>query len=398
MASKKLFEKFSTKILKTILLLPGFILFFILRILQPVFHFRIAIGGFERIGHYIHAELYLRKKKAGEYNPGEFLIIVSEKTANQQLHRMFQRRLCLIDNDLICWMSTHIKSITKKSPLWLELPYVQCYQEVLDTIPPQLAFIGDEESKGKKLLEEMGIKNNEPFICLHVRDKAYLNTVHNYRSPQEWAYHDYRNCNVENFLPAAEHLASHGLYVLRMGHVVEKPFVGKSDKVIDYANKFRSELGDIYCISKCKFFIATEGGLHSIAWMFNIPVAYSNSAPPAGLVGWREDDVVIHKKLWDKNRKRFLTYKEIVQYGADAWYQNDLYLKAGLEVVENSPEEIVELAKEMNARLDKTWVITAEEIELQNRYRSIFPAGHRSLSFRSRIGTDFLRKNRELLQ
>ncbi len=395
---KKLFEKISAKILKVILLAPGFILFFLLRIFQPVFNLRVAIGGFERIGHYIHAELYLRKQKNGEYDSRKFLIIISSKTANKELHRMFQRRLCLIDNDLISLMVGLIQSMTRKSSLWLELPYVNRYQEVLDTIPPQLFYTEDEESKGKKLLKEMQIKDNAAFVCLHIRDKAYLNTVHNYRSPQEWDYHDYRNCSVENFLPASECLASNGLYVLRMGYVVEKPFISKNNKIIDYANRFRSEFGDIYCISKCKFFIATEGGLHSVAWMFNIPVAYSNSSPPAGLVGWRKDDIVIHKKLWDGNKKRFLTYREIIQCGADTWYHKDLYVKAGLEVIENSPEEIIDLVKEMNARLDKTWTTTPEEDDLQKRYRSIFPAGHRGISFQSRIGTDFLRKNIALLE
>lgn len=398
MQMPQLFKKIFTKILKIILLVPGFILFFVLRISQRVFRLRVAIGDFERIGHYIHAELYLRKQKSGEYDPREFLIIVSNKTANKQLHRIFQRRLFLVDNNLLCLMVTLVKSMTKKSPLWFQLPWVTRYQEVLDSISPQISFTGDEESKGKKLLADIGLNNNSPLVCFHVRDKAYLNTVHNYRSPQEWAYHDYRNCNVENFLPVAEYLASQGVYVLRMGHVVEKSFVSKNDKVIDYANKFRSELGDIYCISKCKFFIATEGGLHSIAWMFNIPVAYTNSAPPAGLVGWRKDDVVIHKKLWDKSRKRFLTYREIVECGACTWYHTELYHKAGLEIVENTPEEIMDLVKEMNARLDKTWVTTPEEEEVQKRYRSIFPAGHVSISFQSRIGTDFLRKNIALLE
>ncbi len=395
---KKLFKRIFTRIFKAILLVPGFILFFLLRILRPIFHFRVAIGGFERIGHYIHAELYLRKQKSREYNPREFLIIVSSKTANKELHRMFQRRLCLIDIDLVYLMARLVQSLTKNSSLWLDVPYVGRYQEVLDIIPPQISFTEDEESRGKKLFKEMGISNASSMVCLHIRDKAYLNTVHNYRSPQEWAYHDYRNCNMENFLPAAEYLASSGMYVLRMGYVVEKPFVSKNDKVIDYANKFRSELGDIYCISQCKFYVATEGGLHSVAWMFNIPVAYTNAVPPAGLVGWRKDDIVIHKKLWDRNRKRFLTYKEIVECGAYEWYHSDLYSKAGLEVVENSSDEIMGLVKEMNARLDKIWITTPEEVELQKRYRNIFPSGHKSISFRSRIGTDFLKKNIALLE
>ena len=74
------------------------------------------------------------------------------------------------------------------------------------------------------------------------------------------------------------------------------------------------------------------------------------------------------------------------------------YMEAGIEPIENTPEEILALAQEMNMRLDKTWVTRDEDEELQSRYRDLYPPGHSAYGFPSRIGTEFLRKNNSLLE
>ena len=65
--------------------------------------------------------------------------------------------------------------------------------------------------------------------------------------------------------------------------------------------------------------------------------------------------------------------------------------------MENTADEILALAAEMNDRLDGRWVTSGEDEELQERYHKLLPPGHHSQGFRSRIGAAFLRQNRELL-
>ena len=74
-----------------------------------------------------------------------------------------------------------------------------------------------------------------------------------------------------------------------------------------------------------------------------------------------------------------------------------LYNEAGLEVIENSGDEILDLAVEMNARIDGTWLDTEEDNELQRRYLDFFPPNHPQYGFTARVGAHFLRQNRELL-
>ena len=65
---------------------------------------------------------------------------------------------------------------------------------------------------------------------------------------------------------------------------------------------------------------------------------------------------------------------------------------------ENSPEEILELAKEMNARLDGTWQFFKEDEDLQEKFWDTFPSSHPEGKCPSRIGAHFLRENKNLLE
>jgi len=118
---------------------------------------------------------------------------------------------------------------------------------------------------------------------------------------------------------------------------------------------------------------------------------------PFGFASLGERDIFLPKKLWSSEKKRFLTFHEILACGADKSLHTHEYKQAGIEVIENTDEEILALAKEMNERLDGTWVNREEDEELQRRFRALFPPGYRCYGFPSRIGAEFLRQNRELL-
>ena len=57
----------------------------------------------------------------------------------------------------------------------------------------------------------------------------------------------------------------------------------------------------------------------------------------------------------------------------------------------------MDVVKEMMARLNGTWVATAEDEELQRCYKSLFLPTSRCYGFPARIGAAFLRQNIELL-
>lgn len=373
------------------------LIFAVLKILRPLVCIRIGKLVYTRFGHLAaNTELYLRRRAKNKLPPNAWHIFVSGRPANHQLLQMIRRRIPVIKNQTVLWIYDHLRLFTGDYDSLFDLPEPDRFFEVAD-IPPQLSFTQKEEEMGQRLLEKLGIKRGIPFVCFHVRDKAYLDKMHSYRSRENWAYLDYRDCDLENYLPAVDYLVSLGLYVIRMGYVVEKELKCDNPRIIDYASHYRTDFGDIYLCAKCKFFLSSDGGLSSIPWIFNVPVAYANGVPPLAAAGWLPGDVYITKRIWSRIKKRFLTFPEILQGGIDKWFQSQRYQQAQLEVVQNSADEILSLVKEMNARLDGTWETSPEDEELQQQYRKIFPPGHRNYGNRSRMGAAFLRENRDLL-
>lgn len=383
---------------KFILFTAGVVVFLILKALGPLIKIRIGCLRYDRIGHLaVNTELYLRKLTQNNTAVGQYRIFISGKPANRQLLTMIRRRIPVIESGAVLWAYEAMRSFFSDSELWIDLPVMENFYFEFDSITPQLAFIGEEEAKKEELLKSIGVEPDSPFVCFHVRDKAYLSKAFPKRSKGYYSYHSYRNCSIENYLPAIKYLSSVGIFVLRMGYIVEQELKTDDPRIIDYATKHRSDFGDIYLNAKCKFFLASEGGLASISWIFNVPVAYSNAAPPAGVAAWRRTDVFIPKKLWSIEQKRFLTFPEIIARGADRWLASKQFQDAGIEVIENRPDEILGLVKEMNARIDGTWTTTAQDEELQQRYRMIFTPECRCYGFPSRVGAEFLRQNKELL-
>ena len=71
----------------------------------------------------------------------------------------------------------------------------------------------EEEKECKRFLENCGIKETNKFICLVVRDNAYLNLL-------SLNYHSHRDCDIDNFVLVAEELAKMGYFeFLEMGHL-----------------------------------------------------------------------------------------------------------------------------------------------------------------------------------
>ena len=368
----------------------------VMEILEP--NLRVRIGKFptERIGPLAAvANWYLRHRVMSKPVALELHLMVTTypRPANNQLMRMIKRRLIIVEHPFFLKLYKAMRLCLKNSKIWVDFPveFKGYYKESTET-SPQIYFIKEEVARGIKELSRMGIEAGKPFICFHSRDKAYLDAA---LPRDQWSYHDYRDSDINNYLPAAEYLVSLGMSAVRVGYIVQHAIKTTNPRIIDYSTDYRTDFMDIYLLGNCKFFLGSNGGLCCIAHSFNIPVAAANwIALNRTLIGKR--DIIIPKKLWSIEQKRFLTYREIVSSGIDTWARSERYVKAGIEVVENTPDEILALAKEMNARLDGSWISAKEDEQLQQHFRDLFPVSHETYGFPCRIGAEFLRQNKEL--
>ena len=240
----------------------------------------------------------------------------------------------------------------------------------------------------------MGIPSVSTFIGIISRDSEYLKAT----SSLDYSGHNYRDSNIENYLLAAEELTGRGHFVIRMGAHVEKALKSNDPKIIDYATKgYRTDLLDVYTAAKCHFFIGGNTGLDSLPVAFRRPIVTVNYMPIEFVRGHYSDNLFIFKKHWLKKEKRFMTFREIIESGAGTFYHAELFEQQGIELIENSPEEIRDVVIEMDERLNGTWETTEQDEELQRQFWSLFKPNEENSVFRCRTGTKFLQQNKDLL-
>lgn len=257
-----------------------------------------------------------------------------------------------------------------------------------------LSFTPEEERLGEEAVEKLGISDGAPFVCFHARDSAYLDTVYpNYK----WRYHDFRDSNIHNYIPATEELARRGYFMLRMGAVVKEALDTGDPKIIDYAIKARTDFMDVYLGAKCRFFLCDTVGSSSIPIVFRRPIAWVNYVQLKNMPTGSAESLLIPKKLWSRKEHRFLSFSEILK---SSTFNNEEYEQGGIEPIENTPEEIAALVVEMDERLKGRWKASDEDEDSQKRFRALLTRHNPNLkeAVVPRIGAEFLRQNHELLQ
>ena len=255
-----------------------------------------------------------------------------------------------------------------------------------------LEFTEEESARAEAAMRQMGIEERGQYVCILNRDQSYLRQTFPGRN---WGYQSFRNCNIQNYIPAAEQLAAQGYHVIRMGAVVGERMNTDNPMIIDYAARgFRSELLDIYLPAHCAFFVGCNSGLDAVSWFFHRPEVYVNISDLEYIHSWLSNSVMIFKKYWLKTERRFMTVTEMIRSGAGRFNFTEQYEKRGIELIENTPEEICDAIAEMRQRLSGTWQEEGEDEELQHAFWSNFQTSELHGVIRARIGAKFLRQNK----
>jgi putative glycosyltransferase (TIGR04372 family) len=402
---------------RRILMVPLYILAFplvvVIRMIGP--WFLVRMGGLIslRIGHFAaNTELYLCERKALINVPKQRYIdlfhMAYRPICNHQLAIMWKRVLhiwpswvlapLLLVNRMIAGGAVHVISDNTQGD--------RDVHNLLDRFPPHLEFSTEEVVSGEAGLHAMGIPKDSRFVCLIVRDSAYLDTISLY-DQLEMSYHNYRDCDIQNYVLAAKELADRGYYVIRMGVKVKAAMKTEHKRIIDYAvNGMRSDFMDIYLGAKCEFCISVGTGFDAVPFVFRRPIVYTNHVPLGYLSTFSWQFLAITKHYYDVSEDRKLTLREIFERGTGFNYASSNYKYQGIKLIENTPDEICAVVIEMADRLSGTWQPCEDDEDLQSRFWEIFPSDTLKVNngrplhgeIRSRFGAQFLRDNRDWLR
>lgn len=405
-----LFRKVQTLLLKVldgIFVIVAVPIVIAIRILRPFVVIRLAKLDSGRIGNLYSADWYLSELPSDsniKWSVDFFYFVSSNNSiSNKQWIKMWKRALPhfpfgriahAVDklNKQIPGYGCHTIPLRLLSDWWDSKDVSMA--QILTREKPNILFTSEEQTMGEKALRHLGIPEGISFICFHSRDSAYLDTIFPER---DWRYHDYRDSNIQNYVPAVEELTKRGYYAVRMGAVVKEKLKTNSSAIIDYAtNGKRNDSMDIYLGAKCHFFVCSDTGLAIIPEIFRRPIVYVNWVPLKRISTWCQTGLVISKKFYHCKGKRLLTFKEIINSDLGYASNGDIFKKMGVELIENTPEEIKAVAIEMENRLKGKWETTEEDEELQQRFWALF-GSDKLKSPDLRIGAKFLRQNKELL-
>jgi putative glycosyltransferase (TIGR04372 family) len=346
---KKLFLK-SLRIIFSLPLFPfSFFIFMLILLASPIIKIRIGTLPTTRVAHFaVNVDLYLSYKKYFQKKKTLDIFFQERFVSNEYLLKIWKRKI-LVGNRLIftqvylliCFFHANNHKI----------PIIKTDRDIFNIhvnpiIEQNIKLSFEEESHGYEILENIGLKKNDKFVCLNVRDDNYLKTTH---PDTDWSYHDYRNSNIKNYFFAAENLARRGYYVLRMGSSNKEKLISNNKRIIDYSfSKFRSDFMDIFLCSKCSFIISNSGGVDAFTKLFRKPIVWVNFVPIAWLSTFNTNYVHLFKKHFSIKLQRELNLKEIFDYGVAGNLNTETYKKKGIELVENSPQEISDAALELD--------------------------------------------------
>ena len=201
-----------------------------------------------------------------------------------------------------------------------------------------LDLTDDQKIAGKKIQAEMGMKDDDPFVCLYVRDRGF-------DSMSTLSHQGLYNADITNFIPMISFLQSAGLHVVRVGDPTMVPLAEAGPKFIDYVHtEFYSELMDLYLYRNCAFWVGTMGGARYAPMAYGRPCVVVNGLylEISGhcITG---DDVFLAKHVYSKQMRRFMSLREQLDR-IDELNENGPWSE--YVPVENTPEELCTAVKE----------------------------------------------------
>lgn len=254
--------------------------------------------------------------------------------------------------------------------------------------PPLLRRRDEDRDFGAAKLRELGVPDSAWFVCIHVREPGFW---------QRWDRHhaSIRNAHIDSYFPAMQAIVGRGGWVIRMGDTSMRrlpPLPG----VIDYAHSpHKSARMDVFLWASCRFFVGVNSGPSLLPPTFGVPCLLTNFTP-ISIPFPSPADLMLPKLFRHESSGRLLSLDEMYATGV-AHAQFAAAIPDGIEVVDNTAEDIVVGVEEMLDRLDGK--LTADDAASRRSLQAEFAQGvlRHGGFLGSPIGAGFWRRYRDAL-
>ena len=174
-------------------------------------------------------------------------------------------------------------------------------------------------------------------------------------------------------------------------------------QVIDYAHHvIRCDWMDVFLGATCKFLIGTGSGYYHIPAFFGVPYILTNYPGFTPYYGMRSLDLYLPRLLKKVQTEKLVSFEEYMSPPTSMFWSLKDFRYAGLVWVENTPEELAEVTKEMLKRNSGSYSSKLNNDELQRKFKTLAEtsglkySGGPVKAF-APISHNFLEKNHNLL-
>jgi len=310
-------------------------------------------------------DLFFRKHQISNVNDNTKTLLLARSIVyidgypKSQLLLMFKRLSIGVDN---VYMSTNsfmqyimykTKSVYGHAVIFDKLT-TNFYEYEYISALPMASFTCSEISSARNQLKLFGIDVvNDKIVSVFARDSDYKNHI----DKKEGL--DYRNTDINNFIPAIQYLVKKGYKVVRVGSYSTKEVQYTDKSFFDYTMSGKTNtLLDIFLLYISKFVVGTSSGAIDPAHLFNTPVTYIDCTTFYSLpFSNKFYDAYIPKKIASIKTGEIVRFSSIISQIRPKknvrWAVDSTYLREefGVEFISNTETEILEGVVETEERI-----------------------------------------------
>lgn len=333
---------------------------------------RVGLISADRIGHFVPDVLIRFAEESPQGRPGKTIYWVEGQVSNTFWFEVMKRNLTCHP---IAKYIGHLAPFIPKSENWfLSSPRWTARSRDVDGLTHRTgarpAFLPRENQFARTWLKSIGWVEGQPLVCVLVRDSKFLNTepgrtpADHGLEPNAWSYHNYRDSDIQTFVPAMEWLAEQGAFVLRMGKKMDSPLRSIQPNIIDYAfHPEKSDFLDVWLFANCDLCITTGTGPDLISVLYGRPVLCVNYLPISQAITVGRVTTA-GKRLYDSFGNR-LTLEENL---AAHFFRTVDYRDAGIEIRDLESAAVTEIVKEKWLCLNDSASIRCPDEKLRTRF------------------------------
>jgi putative glycosyltransferase (TIGR04372 family) len=253
--------------------------------------------------------------------------------------------------------------------------------------------------KLEKVFSKYNVKKD--FVCLHARNNLYLQK----HGLDDKNFHNFRNFDFDDYALVIEYLKNRDNSVIKLGETfAEESFKIPESSFFTSKNFNLNEEIDYLISAYSRYNIIGNSGVSGISYILRKKIIYANLIPLSlpNLSYCSPGSIILPKKIFDIQKGRLLTFKENTEINFSIHSENDPYLKNNLSVVNNSPQEILDAAIEMDERLEGNG-INSDAAKFNDQFwKSITNNNEEKINFlknelKLSVSYKFLKDNQNLL-